>query len=114
MSIKLMSPDSSSATSYPEWAARCFSERIAPCLEAVTARVLDDISSALWIGTCQPGGSHATRYRLYPGAQFILWIEALAGPDTSGAVEFVAATLECLHNATLVHDDVLDGHESRR
>ena len=56
----------------------------------------------------------SVRHRLFPGSLLILWVEALGGVEASAGIEPVAAALECLHNASLVHDDILDGHEERR
>jgi geranylgeranyl diphosphate synthase, type I len=93
--------------SYAEWALRAFRDR--------TARVLaagGGDPDAAWLATCGPGDG-AMRYRLYPGSLYLLWVEAL-GMDASEDDLRVAAALECLHNASLHHDDVLDQHDSRR
>ncbi|HEV7919405.1 MAG TPA: polyprenyl synthetase family protein [Thermoanaerobaculia bacterium] len=66
-----------------------------------------------WLATCWPGESELSRYRLYPGSLHLLWLEALGRPADEGDAR-VAAGLECLHNASLHHDDVLDDHDSRR
>jgi geranylgeranyl pyrophosphate synthase len=51
---------------------------------------------------------------LFPGSLLMLWVEALGGSAASVGIEPLAAALECLHNASLVHDDILDGHQERR
>jgi geranylgeranyl diphosphate synthase type I len=90
--------------SYPVWSRDTFRTRIAPRSE--TADLLLDAE-------CGPGPG-AGQYRLFPGALFLLWTGAIGGPGASGGAEPVAAALEMLHNWSLVHDDVLDGHALRR
>jgi Polyprenyl synthetase len=94
---------------YTEWALRVFREAVAPVL----AGVADDRDSSMWVSSCGPGESAATRFRLFPGSLYFLWLEALGG-EVTAADRSLAAALECLHNASLHHDDALDDHDSRR
>ncbi|MBI3155783.1 MAG: polyprenyl synthetase family protein [Burkholderiales bacterium] len=102
----------SAAMHYRSWAAACYEARIAPLLAALPDRAQPLARD--WRGSCAPGRDPATRARLFPGAQFLLWADALAGPGASAGGEPMAAAIEALHNATLVHDDVIDGHALRR
>jgi hypothetical protein len=102
------------SSSYPEWALRCYHERIHSPLHDFNRPILGNVASDIWLNCCDPGPSPLTQYRLFPGALFLLWIEALAAPTASVGAEPVAAALECLHNASLIHDDILDGHAKRR
>jgi geranylgeranyl diphosphate synthase type I len=106
----VVNPSSTGVPGYAAWAAHCFETHIA-------RRLIDlpDHGIALapaWRATCAPGAVAAARGRLFPGALFLLWVEALGG-EQKGA-EPLAAAIEVLHNATLVHDDVIDGHALRR
>lgn len=90
--------------SYSAWSQEVFEERIAPFLKTRLGPAL--------ASECGPGlgpGQH----RLYPGSLFLLWVQAIGGPCASSGAEPVAAALEMLHNASLVHDDVIDGHVFR-
>lgn len=100
--------------SYSAWSLDCFERRVQPLLREEERVILGDVRSASWLSTCDPGTDATVRTRLFPGSLLILWVEALGGPDASRGVEPVAAALECLHNASLVHDDILDRHEARR
>ena len=97
---------------YRRWAAACYETCIAPLLAALPDRAQPFARD--WRDSCAPGRDPATRARLFPGAQFLLWADALAGPGASVGGEPIAAAIEALHNATLVHDDVIDGHALRR
>jgi geranylgeranyl pyrophosphate synthase len=96
--------------SYPEWALAAFQRYTAPALDK-----LKDSSTIQqrWLQSCGPGTSIATRYRLFPGSLYILWLEILGCKEIE-RFSCVAAALECLHNASLHHDDILDGNDSRR
>lgn len=108
-------PDSDTVgDSYAAWSLECFERRILPILRDEQRAVLGEISSSVWLGTCEAGNSMAVRHRLFPGSLLILWVEALGGAEASVGIEPVAAALECLHNASLVHDDILDSHQQRR
>lgn len=100
--------------SYSAWSLDCFEHRVQPLLREEERVILGDVRSASWLSTCDPGTDATVRNRLFPGSFLILWVEALGGPDASRGIEPVAAALECLHNASLVHDDILDGHDARR
>ena len=101
------------ADEYSCWAHDTFLSRIGPLTGRVSGAVLEGVDSETWIATCAPGPGPA-RYRLYPGALFLLWCEALGGAGSSRGAEPVAAALELIHNSSLVHDDVIDGHDRRR
>lgn len=96
-------------STYTEWALRVFRERIAPVLNGLAV----DGHTSAWVDSCGPGDTEATQYRLFPGSLYLLWREALGGPATAADAR-IAAALECLHNASLHHDDALDDHDSRR
>jgi hypothetical protein len=96
-------------TTYPGWALAAFRERIAPVL----ASAATDEVAARWVESCGPGDDERTRFRLFPGSLYLLWLEALGAPPSTHDAG-IAAALECLHNASLHHDDVLDAHDSRR
>src|SRR5689334_6059177 len=96
------------------WSLDCFERRIQPLLRAESRSLLGEVPSSTWLTTCEPGNSAAVRHRLFPGSLLILWAEALGGTGASEGIEPVAAALECLHNASLVHDDILDSHQERR
>ena len=100
--------------SYSSWSVDCYERRVQPLIRGQERIILDGVRSASWLSTCDPGADSSVRTRLFPGSLLILWVEALAGPDASNGIEPVAAALECLHNASLVHDDILDGHDARR
>jgi geranylgeranyl pyrophosphate synthase len=100
--------------SYSAWSLDCFERRVQPLLREEDRVILGDVRSASWLSTCDPGTDATVRTRLFPGSLLILWVEALGGPDASRGIEPVAAALECLHNASLVHDDILDRHDARR
>ncbi len=96
------------------WCLSCFEHRIQPILRDEGRELLCKVRSSVWLTTCEPGNVAAVRRRLFPGSLLILWAEALGGPQASVGIEPVAAALECLHNASLVHDDILDNHQERR
>lgn len=98
---------------YAEWAHETFTSRIAPLLTGLEREILPGVHNREWLQVCGPGEGRA-HFRLFPGALAILWIEALGGASASQGAEPVAAALELLHNASLVHDDVIDGHRKRR
>lgn len=103
----------SEETSYAAWACQVYENRLAPVLCRADREILAGIDSRDWTQVCGPG-ENGGRYRLYPGALMILWAEALGGCPASAGAEPVAAALELMHNSSLVHDDVLDGHVMRR
>ena len=96
-------------TSYPAWSLATYRQRVAPILAQVEAGE-PEVS---WLAACGPGVGEHSQFRLFPGSLFLLWLQALGGA-TSDAHIHVAASLECLHNASLHHDDALDAHGSRR
>ena len=100
--------------SYAAWSLECFNRRIQPVLHAERRALLGAVPSSVWLATCEPGDFELVRHRLFPGSLLVLWVEALGGPAASVGIEPLAAALECLHNASLVHDDILDGHQERR
>ena len=100
--------------SYAAWSLECYEQRVQPLLREEAHALFEDVRRASWLETCDPGAEADVRHRLFPGSLMILWVEALGGPEASRGVEPVAAALECLHNASLVHDDILDRHEVRR
>jgi geranylgeranyl pyrophosphate synthase len=100
--------------SYAAWSLACYEQRVQPLLREEAHALLGAVHSATWLSTCDPGADGAVRHRLFPGSLLILWVEALGGPEASRNIEPVAAALECLHNASLVHDDILDSHGVRR
>src|ERR1022692_2840133 len=91
--------NSASEISYAQWALGCFRTRLAPVLEDLRTQPLPGIDGAVWLKVCEQGPTHSTCHRLFPGALFLLWIEALAGPDASSGAEPVAVAIELLHNA---------------
>ncbi|MDJ0818174.1 MAG: class 1 isoprenoid biosynthesis enzyme [Desulfobacterales bacterium] len=99
---------------YSAWSLNCFERRIKPLLDEADREILSGVRCTPWLSTCEPGIDSAVRSRLFPGSLLILWVEALAGLEASHGIEPVAAALECLHNASLIHDDILDNHEVRR
>jgi geranylgeranyl diphosphate synthase type I len=102
-------------SAYASWAADCFESRIRPLIESMRVEILPGVDAGEWLDTCAPGPSAETRARLFPGSFFLLWTEALAGAEeASRGAEPVAAALELLHNASLVHDDLLDEHALRK
>jgi geranylgeranyl diphosphate synthase type I len=103
----------SSSQTYALWAHEVFKSRIEPELNAADRHLLLDFHCSHWMSVCGPGEG-VCRFRLFPGALLLLWAEALGGHGASEGAEPVAAALELLHNASLVHDDVLDGHDQRR
>jgi hypothetical protein len=95
---------------YPSWALATYVDNIEPTL----GRFSEDLQfEKTWLDSCGPGVDGATRYRLFPGSLFLLWVQAMGGYVSDESVR-IAAAIECLHNASLHHDDVLDGHDSRR
>lgn len=96
-------------TTYPDWALDTFLARVAPVL----SQAITDELARHWIDTCWPASGERTRFRLFPGSLYLLWVEALGGAP-SDEHDRIAAAIECLHNASLHHDDALDGHDSRR
>ena len=99
---------------YVGWAAETFEVRIGPLISSLSGEILPGVDANLWLETCGPGPTAETRFRLFPGSFFLLWIEAFAGAEASRGAEPLAAAIELLHNATLVHDDVLDSHTIRK
>lgn len=97
--------------SYARWSRICFLNRVQPLLNRLPT---SDKFSEIWLQTCAPGDDPSVRSRLFPGSLFILWTEAIGGPGASRGAEPIAAALECLHNASLLHDDILDDHKFRR
>lgn len=95
---------------YPSWALATFQDSIAPVLESLCA---DSLMMSEWIDSCCPGNSEVNRFRLFPGCLYLLWVQALSEVLTEEHIR-IAAALECLHNASLHHDDALDQHDSRR
>jgi geranylgeranyl diphosphate synthase, type I len=97
----------------PDWGAWALAAHEA----AVAPRLAELVSASgvpeRWAVECGPGAG-AGRTRLFPGSWFLLWVEALGGDAACEAAAWVAAALELAHNATLVHDDLLDGHQTRR
>jgi geranylgeranyl pyrophosphate synthase len=102
------------ASSYAVWSVRVFEQRIRPEIDALRAEIAPGIDSVAWLKTCEPGPTPATHSRLFPGSLFLLWVEALRGRRNVHGAEPVAAAIELMHNASLVHDDVLDGHRMRK
>jgi hypothetical protein len=94
---------------YSAWALDTFVNRIAPALAAAS----EDAMARKWVASCGPGCDEQTRFRLFPGSLYLLWVEAL-GDSPQSTHTNIAAALECLHNASLHHDDVVDDHDSRR
>lgn len=103
----------STPSEYAEWAVGTYESWIEPLLAPLREPVLEGSDPSLWLDVCGPGDPHAP-YRLFPGALFLLWVEALVGDEAIPAAAPIAAAVELLHNATLVHDDVLDGHSLRK
>lgn len=99
-----------SGSGYPEKALAIYESCIAPILGAFKQA---DSSDGLWIESCDPGDTSVARFRLFPGSLYLLWVEAL-GVKPHDCHARVAAAIECLHNASLHHDDAIDGHSSRR
>ena len=100
--------------SYAAWAADCFEARVRPVIESLRGEILPGVDAGEWLDTCAPGPSAETRARLFPGSLFLLWAEGLGGEAAARGAEPVAAALELLHNASLVHDDLLDEHALRK
>jgi geranylgeranyl pyrophosphate synthase len=114
MSVTLEPSNPDLSESYSSWSRDCYERRVQPLLRQEDRSILDGVRSASWLSTCDSGNDVAVRNRLFPGSLLILWVEALGGPNASQGIEPVAAALECLHNASLVHDDILDAHDVRR
>ncbi len=96
--------------SYPEWALAAFLRYIAPAMATLKASSFPEQE---WMQSCGPGATPATRLRLFPGSLYLLWVKALGGNEFKNHA-YIAAALECMHNASLHHDDALDGNDSRR
>jgi hypothetical protein len=96
-------------TTYPAWALETFVDRVAPVLDAAAT----DRAASAWVRSCGPGAVDRTQFRLFPGSLFLLWLRALGAESAPGHLD-LAAALECLHNASLHHDDVIDHHDERR
>ena len=105
---------SNTSITYADWALDCFRQRLTPFLAALRADPLPGVDTSVWLDVCEPGETESTRHRLFPGSLFLLWVEALGGPGASAGAEPLAVAIELLHNASLVHDDVLDGHDVRK
>lgn len=103
-------PPQRRSRSYPGWALDAYQRRVAPALETLSA---NDATQQSWIASCGPGAGPATRWRLFPGSLYLLWIEAFAATASEDHAR-IAAAIECLHNASLHHDDALDSNDSRR
>lgn len=102
------------AMTYADWALDCFQRRIAPQIQVLRVPPRPGVDASLWLDVCKPGADESTCHRLFPGSLFLLFVEALGGPGASCGAEPVAAAIEFLHNASLVHDDVLDEHDARK
>lgn len=96
---------------YPSWALTTFSEHIAPVFVKI-AKGYRFVENS-WLDSCTPGTTEVTRFRLFPGSLYLLWLQALGGTISEDHTK-VATALECIHNASLHHDDALDSHNSRR
>lgn len=107
-------PPDGNQPSYAVWAADCFETRVRPVVESLRGEILPGVDAREWLDTCAPGPTEETRARLFPGSLFLLWAEALGGEASARGAEPAAAALELLHNASLAHDDLLDGHELRK
>lgn len=101
-------------TSYASWAAAVFDREIAPVIWSLRSEILPGVDSSPWLRTCGPGSTEGSAHRLFPGSLFLLWIQALSGDKPAPGASCVAAAIELLHNASLVHDDVLDSHAVRK
>lgn len=101
-------------TEYAEWSRRCYLERVGPRLRTARSRARGGDDTLAWFESCEPGPGRESRYRLFPGALFLLWLEVLGDTSSEASAESVAAALELVHNASLLHDDILDGHTVRR
>ncbi len=94
-------------------------DSLAPLLEAVEARMLASIGTNAQGASKKAGGArHAAAYHLSAGGQRVRARIALqaglaVGLSTADAIT-IAATVELLHNASLVHDDIQDRDEVRR
>ena len=99
---------------YASWAVSTFETRIHPVIESLRTETLPGVDPRIWLDTCAPGPTTATRFRLFPGAFFLLWVEALGGSGATDEAEPVAAAIELVHNASLVHDDMIDRHTVRK
>ena len=101
--------------------SRSFSvhDSLLPLLDAVEVMMFASIrASAEQVSRSTESASDAAAYHLKAGGQRVRTKIALqagldAGLDSSDAV-VIAATVELLHNASLVHDDIEDGDEDRR
>jgi geranylgeranyl pyrophosphate synthase len=94
-------------TPYATAARQIFLEVIEPVLARFGIERSTEIGEPL-LRYC---GLNARTYRLFPGALYLLVRKALVEnwrPDDEAVS--IAASLELLHNATLIHDDMLDGH----
>lgn len=98
------------AEQYVGWSLDCYRARIRPLLQNRSA---DPALAKTWLSTCDPSDGESAEGRLFPGCLMILWAEALGGEAGADGIEPVAAALECLHNASLLHDDILDEHATR-
>ncbi|MDQ3681956.1 MAG: polyprenyl synthetase family protein [Bacteroidota bacterium] len=105
---------SSCSINYAEWGVETYEKRIAPVIQSSFKEISPDINSGAWLNTCNPGPLSTNRYRLFPGSLFLLWVEALQPDADKTGSEFAAAAIELLHNASLIHDDILDNHVIRK
>jgi Polyprenyl synthetase len=94
---------------YPNWSLRVFETYIFPLIKSLNG--FEDLRFP-WVDSCSPGAKGRQRYRLYPGSFYLLWLQAYECVPNSDHYR-VAAAIELLHNASLLHDDVIDEHDCR-
>ena len=100
---------------HPAWVP----DPLLPLLNAVQEKMLGSVKSkAVNFSIEKSGGANAAAYHLNAGGQRVRAKIALqaglaVGLSTTNAIA-IAATVELLHNASLIHDDIQDRDEVRR
>ena len=94
-------------------------DRAEDLLDAVQTTMLECVSSGdSGISRASASAQHAAAYHLYAGGQRVRARLALHAGSSLGLTDrtaiAIAATVELLHNASLVHDDIQDHEKMRR
>lgn len=109
-----MNPEKFLAAScpYAEFAREAFLVHVSPLVSSLLAD--GEQLRAPIAAYCQPSAS-ASSYRLFPGSLYLLLkLCTQADNPIDADVPRIAAAIELAHNASLIHDDILDNHHVRR